>query len=141
MMDATERAVRLTGVIASLLNIDPDKDTWHKSNLNAVQKELAAQIEEAERKAVKELMLTELSPKQVFKEGFQAGKEDIATHDKWHKAGFEDGFKTAREKAKGIAESPIINYEGCEPKECYECDCHGEVPQKYIAQRIGELEP
>lgn len=44
--------------------------------------------------------------------------------------------KQTYEDAAKIAESPIMNYEGRKPEKCYECDCHGEHPQDYIAKQI-----
>lgn len=42
----------------------------------------------------------------------------------------------AYEEAAKIAEVPISPESKYHPGECYECDCHGECPQTYIATKI-----
>lgn len=42
----------------------------------------------------------------------------------------------AYEDAAKIAETPISPDSKYYPGECYECDCHGECPQTYIATKI-----
>lgn len=54
----------------------------------------------------------------------------------------EDKHKAYRqgiEDAAKVAESPIINYAGKEPTFCYECDCHGEIPQEWYPKKIRAL--
>lgn len=54
-------------------------------------------------------------------------------------AALRDARASALEEAAKVAESPIVNFEGCKSELCYECDCHGECPQTYIAFKIRTL--
>lgn len=42
----------------------------------------------------------------------------------------------AYEDAAKVVETPIENGLPGEPCDCYDCDCHGECPQRYYADKI-----
>ncbi len=144
-MTPTDRAARIVNLIANEIPVL----TANRKRL--LHKEISTQIAEAEREIVFQhqqdmdgdcftSVQVALAKEQGRAEGFRAGQEEILksialhnnlpfTNETVFYGLYQQGFRSAREKAKALAESCIQT-----------CARDHEYTAQEIAQRIGEME-
>lgn len=121
-MTPTERAEKLAVMVCDLLNVRPTS-RQDADNFDAVVKEIAAQIAEAEREA------EEHGKKEAHRT--MQGLQTVLQRTTDLVDGFDDGFTTARDQAAGIAEQIEAAYHKEFPNTLYPAS----------ANRIRAMEP